>query len=432
MSVLEVTGGRPLRGRLRVPGDKSVSHRALLLAALAEGTSHVTGLALGDDVARTADALRGLGARVDVVRADRSATATVTGGRHRLHAAAGPLDLGNSGTGMRLLAGVCASLPWTSTLTGDESLGTRPMDRVARPLRLMGAVVEGTGESVRPPLTVRGGDLHGIDYELPVPSAQVKGAVLLAGLGAAGETVVRESVLSRAHTEELLAVAGADVEVSTDHLTTRVRAGTLAPFRVHVPGDPSQAAFWVVAACITPGSDVTVEGVYVGQARAGFLDVLARMGASVEVDRHDDGTADIRARYGPLHGTDVGGAEVPGLIDEIPVLAVAAAVAEGPTTFTGAAELRVKETDRVATLTSELAAVGARVEGRPDGLTVPGGGRFHGLAARSHGDHRIAMALAVAGLASDAGGGTPVRIDGWEAVDTSYPGFADDLERLCR
>lgn len=432
MSVLEVVGGRPLRGRIRVPGDKSISHRALLLGALADGPSQVTGLASGDDVARTAAALGALGIHVELAEADRFTAASVAGGRDRLRESPAALDLGNSGTGMRLLAGVCASLPCTTTLTGDESLGHRPMDRIARPLRLMGAAVEGRGDACLPPITVRGGGLHGIDYDLPVPSAQVKGAVLLAGLGAEGDTVVRETTLTRAHTEELLALVGADVEVSADHLVTRVRAGRFPGFRLDVPGDPSQAAFWVVAACITPGSDVVVERVYVGQARAAFLDVLLRMGADVAVDLHDDGTADIRARSGPLRGTDVGGAEVAGLIDEIPVLAVAAALAEGPTTFSGAGELRLKETDRVATLASELAAVGARVEERPDGLAVPGGGRFHGVGVRSHGDHRVAMAMAVAGLARPGSGGEPVRIDGWEAVATSYPGFAEDLERLCR
>lgn len=432
MTALEVTGGRPLRGRIRAPGDKSVSHRALILASLAEGTSHVSGLASGDDVARTAAALRLLGAGVDLIVLDRSATATVAGGRDRLRGSAVPLDLGNSGTGMRLLAGLCASLPWTTTLTGDDSLSSRPMDRVAEPLRRMGARVEGTGEGGRPPLTVRGGGLTGIDYDLAVPSAQVKGAILLAGLGAEGDTVVRERVLTRAHTEEMLATVGADVVVSADRLTTRVRAGTFEPFRMDVPGDPSQAAFWLVAACMTPGSDVVVEHVYVGQARVGFLDVLRRMGADLEMEEHDDGTADIRARFGPLRGTEVGGDEVPGLIDEIPVLAVAAAVAEGPTTFSGAAELRVKETDRVATLAAELVGVGTRIEERPDGLMVPGGGRFRAGVVQSHGDHRIAMALAVAGLASAGDRGTPIRIEGWDAVATSYPGFADDMERLCR
>ena len=426
MTALEVAGGRPLRGRLRVPGDKSISHRALLLAALAEGSSHVTGLATGEDVAHTAAAVRSLGAKVDL----EGTTATVAGGRSRLRAPAGPLDLGNSGTGMRLLAGVCASLPWTTTLTGDESLSTRPMDRVAVPLRAMGAGVDGNGDRLLPPLVLRGGRLAGIDYTLPVASAQVKGAVLLAGLDADGDTIVREAVPTRAHTEEMLALLGADVRVTDGGLTTRVRRSTLEPFRLQVPGDPSQAAFWVVAACITPGSDVVVEGVYVGQARAAFLDVLVRMGADVELHRRDDGTADIRARYGPLKGTTVGGDEVPGLIDEIPVLAVAAAVADGETVFADAAELRVKETDRVATLASELGTVNGAVEPRADGLIVSGrASPLRGGVVQSHGDHRIAMALAVAGLAATDG---VVRIEGWEAVATSYPGFEDDLERLCR
>ena len=426
-TVLEVAGGRPLRGRLQVPGDKSVSHRVLLLAALANGRSELSGLSGGDDVARTAAALRAMGAGIGALVA--GGTVEVEGGRHRLQPAGDVLDVGNSGTSMRLLAGFCAPLPWPTTLAGDESLARRPMDRVARPLRAMGAAVTGTGDADLPPLVVRGGSLKGIDYELPVPSAQVKGAVLLAGLGAEGDTVVRERVRTRAHTEELLAAFGADVEVGAGGLTTRVRPSELAPARVRVPGDPSQAAFWVVAACITPGSDVVVEGVYVGQARAGFLDVLRRMGARVEVERHGDGTADVRARFGPLRGTEVAGDEVAGLIDEIPVLAVAAAVADGPTTFAGAAELRVKESDRVATVVSELAAVGAEAEPRPDGLVVGGGARLRGGSARSHGDHRIAMALAVAGMAAPAGAAT--RIEGWAAVGTSYPGFERDLGRLC-
>ena len=428
MTTFSVTGGRALRGRIRVPGDKSVSHRALLLAALAEGTSHVTGLSDGDDVRRTAAAVRALG--VEVVTEPSDGTAVVRGGRDHLVAAEADVDLGNSGTGMRLLAGVAATLPWTTVVTGDASLSGRPMDRVARPLRLLGASVEGVGERVFPPLRITGGDLHGIDYELPVPSAQVKGAVLLAGLAADGETVVRERVLTRAHTEEMLAAFGADVEVSDDRLTTRVRASKLDPFRLRVPGDPSQAAFWVVAACVVPGSEVVVEDVYVGQARAGFLDVLARMGADVEVEHRDATTADLRARFRPLHATSVGGDEVPGLIDEIPALAVAAAFAEGTTTFADAAELRVKESDRVATMVAALAAVGAVVEARPDGLVVTGGAPLRGGEVDSAGDHRIAMALAVAGAASPDG--TATQIAGWDAVGSSYPGFADTLEGLCR
>lgn len=417
MSVFEVDGGRPLRGRIRVPGDKSISHRALLLAARAEGTSVVRGLAGGDDVAHTAAAVAALGAAVD--------GAHVTGG-HRLREAEVPLDVGNSGTGIRLLAGFCAPFPWLTVLHGDASVARRPMDRVAEPLRRMGAAVDGRQGGRFPPLAIRGGHLRGIDHEATVASAQVKGAVLLAGLGAEGETVVREGVRTRAHTEELLAACGADVEVSGDGLTVRLRPSPLRPFALDVPGDPSQAAFWLVAACLVPGSDVTVERVYVGPARAGFLDVLRRMGAALEVERLDDTTATLRARHSPLAGTEVTGAEVPALIDELPVLAVAAALAEGTTTVSGAAELRVKESDRIATTTAGLSALGARVEARPDGMVVHGDPSLRGGAVRSHGDHRIAMAMAVAGLA--ARGRT--RVEGWEAVATSYPGFERDLSSL--
>jgi 3-phosphoshikimate 1-carboxyvinyltransferase len=286
----------------------------------------------------------------------------------------------------------------------------------------MGARVDGRDGGRLPPITVRGGGLEGIDYEMPVASAQVKSAILLAGLSAEGETVVRESTPTRAHTEEMLVAAGADVEVVEGTIT--LRPGPLHPFELDVPGDPSQAAFWVVAACIVPGSDVVVDDVYLGPARAGFVDVLAAMGADVE----RVGERSLRARYSPdLHGTTVEGHQVPGLVDEIPVLAVAAAVADGTTTFEGAGELRLKESDRVATIVSELSALGATVDPTDDGLVVKGGGAgsLRGGHVRSHGDHRVAMAMAVAAMA--AAGDTV--IEGWDAVATSYPGFEDDLRR---
>lgn len=419
MSRLTVHGPTPVRGRLRVPGDKSVSHRALLLGAMARGTTVVRGLAGGDDVARTAAAVALLGADV---AGGPDGHVLVTGGALREPAAV--LDVGNSGTGIRLLAGVCAGVPGLSVLAGDRSVAARPMDRVVEPLRAMGAAVDGRGGGRYPPLVVRGGGLRGMVYEVPVPSAQVKAAVLLAGVAADGETVVRERAVTRAHTEELLASFGADVAVDDDgdRRTVRLRPGPLAATTVDVPGDPSQAAFWLVAACAVPGSDLTVDGLYLGRARAGFLDVLARMGADLEVDR-DSGT--VRARGGPLHGTDVGGDEVPGLVDEVPVLAVAAACAAGSTRFTGLAELRLKETDRLATVAAALRAVGARVEPLPDGFAVAGGGGLVGGEVDAAGDHRVAMAGAVAGLA--AAGTTTV--DGWDAVATSYPGFEEDLRR---
>ena len=427
MTVLTVEGGRPLRGRLRVPGDKSISHRALLLAARAEGTSQVRGLSDGDDVRRTATAMQAMGA---ILEGDR-----ISGGSGRLHEPEHVVDVGNSGTGIRLLAGYVAAFDWLTVLQGDESIARRPMDRIAEPLRQMGAHVDGRQDGSYPPLTIRGGHLRGIDYTLPVASAQVKSCILLAGIDAEGETVVREPVATRAHTEEMLAACGADITVDVDSdsdgggegagaTVVRLRASKLEPFDLDVPGDPSQAAFWVVAACIVPGSDLVVENVYTGRARAGFVEVLVRMGADVEIDG-----GDIHARYSPsLHGTDVGGTEVAGLIDEIPVLAVAAAVADGTTTFRDAAELRVKETDRVVTTEHLLHAVGARAEPMGDGIVVHGRpGRLRAGVIESHGDHRIAMAGAIAGLAAAAGDLT--RVEGWEAVATSYPAFEEDLRQ---
>jgi 3-phosphoshikimate 1-carboxyvinyltransferase len=416
VSSLTLSGGRPLRGRITVPGDKSISHRALILAALAEGTSVVRGLSDGDDVARTRAAMEALGAGVE---GDK-----ITGGRSRLHEPGDVLDMGNSGTGIRLVAGMCAGFPWLTVLTGDGSIRRRPMSRVAEPLRRMGAEVDGRDGGRLPPLTVRGGSLRGLDYELPVPSAQVKSAILLAGLSAEGETIVRQPVVTRAHTEEMLLTCGAHVHVSADGLVVRLRPSPLQPFELDVPGDPSQAAFWVVGACVVPGSEVVVDDVYVGPARTGFLDVLERMGADVE----RVGERSILARYSPdLHGTAVRPEEVAGLIDEIPVLAVAAALAEGRTAFLDVGELRVKESDRVAAVIEGLGALGAAVTSDGEGLHVTGGAALRGAPVRSCGDHRIAMALAVAGLRAE---GTTV-IDGWEAVVTSYPGFEGDLERLC-
>jgi len=424
----------PLRGRLRVPGDKSVSHRALLLAALAEGASTIRGLSDGDDVRRTALAVQSHGARLTLTEGPAKsgrlplpgvAAVEVTGGRENLHEAMQPIDVGNSGTGIRLLAGWAASFPWLTVLHGDRYIARRPMERVAGPLRLMGARIDGRDGGRYPPLVVRGGALHGIEYRLPVASAQVKGALLLAALSASGPTVVHEPAPVRAHTEELLMLCDADVSVRDGGATVEARPSALRAFDLEVPGDPSQAAFWVVAGCVVPGSDLTIEGVYVGRARAAFIDVLVRMGADIVVSGPTSG-ADIRVRHAPLHGTVVEGDEVPGLIDEIPVLAVAAAAANGTTEFRDAAELAVKETDRIATTTAALGALGVGTEARPDGLVVRGGGRLRGGVVRSQGDHRIAMAGAVAALIADG----PSRVEGWGAVTTSYPAFMADLGRL--
>ncbi|HUQ39021.1 MAG TPA: 3-phosphoshikimate 1-carboxyvinyltransferase [Acidimicrobiales bacterium] len=414
MTSFTVHGGRPLRGTIRVPGDKSISHRALLLAARAEGVSVVRGLSTGEDVAHTAAAIQAMGAGID--------GDAITGGVARLHEPETVIDVGNSGTGIRLLAGFCAAFPWLTVLQGDQSVARRPMDRIVGPLREMGATVDGRADGLFPPLTIRGGALRGIRYTPKVASAQVKSAVLLAGLGAEGETTVVERRPTRAHTEELLALAGMDVVGRGDGIT--VHRGPLTPFELDVPGDPSQAAFWVVAATIVAGSELTVEGVYLGPERDRFLDVLDRMGADIERCQRADGAWDLRVRSARLRGTEIAGDEIPGLVDEVPVLAVAAAVADGVTVVRDASEARVKETDRLATVTSELTALGARVEQLGDGLVVPGGARLRGARVVSHGDHRIAMAMAVAGLAAVG----ETEIDGWDAVATSYPGFEQALE----
>lgn len=427
-----VSPGGPLRGRLRVPGDKSVSHRALLLTARANGTSLVTGLSGGDDVLRTADAMRAMGATVAAASGD---AVEVTGGTDRLGEPQDAIDLGNSGTGARLLAGWCAGRPWATVLRGDVSLHKRPMGRVVDPLRRMGAFVDGRSDAARLPLLVRGGNLTGIEYTPPVASAQLKSAVLLAGLDAAGPTVVHEPVPTRAHTEEMLETFGVDLTVD-EHAdgsttTTLHPKPELEARDVDVPGDPSAAAFWLVAAAVVPGSDVTVEHVYVGPGRAGLIDVLVRMGADVDIAHHTSTVADLRVRHSALRGTEIEGAEVASLIDELPILAVAAALADGVTTVVDAAELRVKESDRIAAIASEIGGLGVEVDEQPDGFVVrgrPGSALVpkHDAIVRSHLDHRIAMTGAIAALVADRS----VTIEGWSAVATSYPGFLEDLATL--
>ena len=429
-ATVRVASRGPLRGTLRVPGDKSVSHRALILAGLADGTSTITGLSAGLDVHHTRLIMSELGARIteadDAPNGRGVGTLTVVGGP--LHEPRRVLDVGNSGTGARLLAGVCAGQPFQSVITGDQSIATRPMDRVVEPLRAMGAVIDGREGGRYTPLTIDGGNLHGIDYTPPMASAQVKSAILLAGLFAEGTTVVREPVVTRRHTEEMLVEHG--VGVTTEPAVGGGAVVTLAPGAVRpgtfsVPGDPSQAAFWICAAAAVPGSDVTVENLYLSPERSGFLDVLLAMGADLDVDRV---RGVVHVRGGELSGTVVTGEQLPDLIDEVPALAVAGTLAfSGSLVFEGAAELRAKESDRIETVAAMLTALGGNVETGPDSLTVHSHALTAGTVA-SHHDHRIAMAAAVAscGIASDG----DVVISGWDAVATSYPGFLDDLAHL--
>jgi 3-phosphoshikimate 1-carboxyvinyltransferase len=421
-------GVRPLRGRLRVPGDKSISHRALIFAALADGRSTITNLATGEDVQSTRGALAQCG--VTLTDAD-GGVVVASGGIDDWREPDDVLDCGNSGTTMRVLLGALASRPFMSVLTGDASLRSRPMARVIEPLHAMGASIHGRDNGNRAPLVVEGRVLHGMRHKLHVASAQVKSALVLAGLSAEGMTEVVSPAVSRDHTERMLEALGAPV--TFEGVTVHVKRGAPAPFDLDVPGDPSSAAFFVVAAAITPGSDITLEHVSCNPTRLGFVDVLQRMGADIEVrvtgEQCGEPAGELRVRASALQATTIEGDEIPNVQDEIPALAVAAAFADGVTDIRDAEELAVKESNRIATVRQELAQLGIGVEARDDGLSIRGGRpRAQDVKFDSHGDHRIAMAAAVAANALD--GEATVR--GWPAVASSYPEFAVDLERLTR
>ena len=426
--------GQPLRGRVRVPGDKSISHRALILGALAVGETRISGLLEGEDVINTAKAMRALGA---TVTRSRDGTWSIGGvGVGGFAAPAGPLDFGNSGTGCRLVMGAAGGCPITTTFDGDASLRKRPMRRVLDPLERIGARPVAMAEGGRLPLTLAGArDPLPIVYEPPVASAQLKSAVLLAGLAAPGETTVIENEATRDHTERMLAHFGADVrtEPHGTHGRRIMLTGQpeLNPADVIVPGDPSSAAFPLVAALITPGSDVILEGVMTNPLRTGLMTTLSEMGAAIDTlaVRHEGGeeVADLRVRASGLTGVDVPAERAPTMIDEYPVLAVAAANASGITRMRGLKELRVKESDRLAATADMLRNNGAEVEIHGDDLIVAGKGRIAGGGqVVTHMDHRIAMAALVMGLASEQ----PVGIDDAAFITTSFPGFVGLMQSL--
>ena len=412
--------GGPLHGSVRVPGDKSVSHRALMLAAIAEGESRIRGFLEGEDTRATAAVLAQLGVRIDTPSAGERVVHGV--GLHGLRGAAQPLDCGNAGTGMRLLTGLLAGQAFDSTLIGDASLSKRPMRRVTDPLALMGAHID-THDGL-PPLHVHGGQpLQGVRYELPVASAQVKSALLLAGLYAAGETEVVEPHPTRDYTERMLAAFGWPIAFAPGR--AKVEGGhALHATDVEVPADFSSAAFFLVAASIVPGSELRLPAVGLNPRRTGLLQALRLMGADITVENEREAggepVGDLVARHAPLHGVELPEALVSDMIDEFPVLFIAAAVASGTTVVRGAAELRVKESDRIATMASGLRTLGAAVEETPDGAVIHGG-RLGGGTVESHLDHRIAMSFAVAGLVATE----PVRIHDCGHVATSFPGFLE-------
>ena len=401
-----------LRGSVSVPGDKSISHRALILNAVAAGNARIDNLASGADVASTAACLRALGVEVT----ERGVAGV---GLHGIKESRGPLDCGNSGTTMRLLAGLLAGQPFETTLVGDESLSRRPMDRVALPLTRMGAHAQ------LHPLRVGGGKLHGAVHEMATPSAQVKSALLLAGIQAEGTTRIVEPVRSRDHTERMLAAMAAPVRVDGNSVEVR-RADRLDPLSLRIPGDLSSAAFWIVAAAFHPRAQVALPDVGINPTRAGILRLLpvarikeGKQGGEPTATLHAATLRGIR----PWAWSDRLSAE---LIDELPVLAVAATQLAGRTVISGAAELRVKESDRIAAMTAGLKAMGARIEEREDGWEIEGPVRLRGARVDSVGDHRVAMALAIAGLLAEG----ETEVEGAECVAVSYPAFWDDLESL--
>jgi 3-phosphoshikimate 1-carboxyvinyltransferase len=417
-----------LAGSADVPGDKSVSHRAALLGALAQGTTEIHGYLEAEDCLRTITAVQALGA--EVTRKGPGQYRIEGCGRHGLREPSDVIDCGNSGTSARLLVGVLAGQPFWTMLTGDESLRTRPMGRVAEPLRRMGAAVVGRAGGSKLPLAVKGTrPLRAITHDSPVASAQVKSAVLLAGLYADGPVSVSEPAPSRDHSERMLRQFG--VRLVTDDRSVTLTPGDLRASAVRVPGDISSAAFLLVAASLIGDPGVTIRRVGVNPTRTGVLDVLQAMSANLRIDPvpaagEAEPAADIAMSASELKGTSIGGALIPRLIDEIPVLAIAAARARGVTTIGDAAELRVKESDRIAALSRELGKMGVAVRERPDGMTIEGPQRFCGARVTSGGDHRVAMALAVAGLVADG----ETVIEDTACVATSFPQFAAMLNAL--
>lgn len=427
---MNTSASKPLRGTLTVSGDKSISHRAVMLGSLATGTTEIEGFLPGEDCLSTIRCFRSMGVQIE----QNGSSVKVFGrGLRELTAPAGILDCGNSGTTTRLLSGVLAAQHFNSVLSGDASIQRRPMKRIMIPLRAMGADITSVSGNDCAPLSVHGKQLYGIHFNSPIASAQVKSAVLLAGLYASGQTTVTEPALSRDHTERMLRSFGAKVLTGNFEdrpSVTVTETQNLYGTEISVPGDISSAAFFLVGASIVPGSEVVLRNVGINPTRDGVISALRAMGAKIEVleVRNEDSepAADLLVRYAPLHGTEIGGELIPRLIDELPVLAAAAAVAEGRTVIRDAAELKVKESNRIRTMAEGLSRLGAKVEETEDGLIIDGGAALHGGAVESYSDHRIAMSFAILSLVTDG----EVRISDPDCVNISAPTFYEDLKSL--
>ncbi|MCC8104189.1 MAG: 3-phosphoshikimate 1-carboxyvinyltransferase [Clostridiales bacterium] len=426
----------PLRGELSIPGDKSISHRSIMFGALANGTTEVTHFLTGADCLSTIACFRQMGIDITLEENSQGGHVLVHGkGLHGLHSPSGILDAGNSGTTVRLLSGILAGQSFESTITGDESIQKRPMKRIMTPLLAMGADITSLNGNGCAPLLLRGKTLHGTHYDSPVASAQVKSCVLLAGLYADGITSLREPALSRNHSELMLRYFGADIKTGTDTAHTDFTVSVtpdplLTGQKVRVPGDISSAAYFIAAALLVPGSELLLKNVGINPTRDGMLRVCQAMGADITLLNEDhsgaEPCADLLVRNSNLKAVEIGGDLIPTLIDELPILAVLAAFADGTTVIRGAAELRVKESDRIAVMTENLTRIGCPVEATPDGMIISGGKPLHGTTIDPHKDHRIAMSFAVAALACSG----EMDILDADCVKISYPGFYEDLGAL--
>lgn len=429
MSQVSIKEKAPLQGELSPPSDKSISHRAIILSALADGKSLIRNFLQAEDPLRTLQAFRQMGVEIEEKTPDGE---IIIHGRglDGLRKPRGIIDCGNSGTTMRLMSGVLAGQPFTSTLTGDKYLLRRPMQRIIKPLTEMGAQVS-SEDNGYPPLKIKGGGLKPINYRSTVASAQVKSAILLAGLYCEGLTAVTEPEKSRDHTERMLKAAGVDIDIRGLEVRVRGRA-SLEPMDITVPGDYSSAAFFMVSGSLIPGSEILIKNTGINPTRTGLMDILKMMGADIEFqnirDVSGEPVADILVKHASLKCIDVGGELILRAIDEFPILCVAAAKAKGTTRITGAGELRVKESDRIAAMASELRKMGVSIEELEDGLVIEGREMLNGSVIQSRGDHRIAMAMLIAGLTAEG----ETRVEDTDCVNTSFPGFVDMLKGLMR
>ena len=429
MGSIVVKPAKSIGGEITVPGDKSISHRAVMLGSLGDGRTEVTDILKSEDTLRTIEAFRLMG--VDIEESGHGTLSIIGRGLDGLEEPSDVIDAGNSGTTARILSGLLSGQCFFSVITGDASLRTRPMARVVEPLKMMGAKIWGREDGHLVPMAINGGGLTSIDYDSSISSGQVKSAILFAALYANGTTTVKEPIKSRDHTERMLSAFGADIKVAGTRVTV-VPGRRLSGQTITIPGDISSAAFFIVASIILPDATLTIKNVGLNPTRIGIMPLLQRMGAKIDIrnERENGGepVGDIIIRSGQLKGIEIGAEDIPWMIDEIPILCVAASLAEGRTVIGGAEELRVKESDRIAVMTKELTKLGVRVEEKKDGMIIYGASGFKGASCDSHGDHRVAMALTIAGLKASE----ESVIENSECVDTSFPGFHNLLESIVK